>query len=268
MYEQKISLTSIHIYPVKSCQGIKLEKTVIGSRGPAWDRRWMIVDANGNFLSQRKHPKMALIKTKLEHKSLVLSIPEHKELRFSLEPNGFTLDVKVWKDFCSAIDLGEKAANLFSEFLGFECRLVFMPSESKRKINPKYALQPEDVISFADGYPFLLISEASLDDLNHHLEDPVPMDRFRTNLVVSGCNTFEEDTWKKIRIGEIFFEVVKPCSRCLITCVNHHSGEKGTEPLKTLAGFRKQKKVIMFGQYLIHTNQGTLSEGDTLKIIQ
>jgi len=268
MNEQKIFLTSIRIYPVKSCQGIKLEKTTIGSRGPAWDRHWMIVDTNGNFLSQRKHPKMALIKTKLEHESLVLSIPEHKDFRFSLEPNGSILKVKVWKDFCFAIDLGEKAANLFSEFLGLECRLVFMPSKTKRKINPKYALQSEDVISFADGYPFLLISEASLDNLNQRLEIPVSMDRFRPNLVVSGCNAFEEDTWKKIRIGEVFFDIVKPCSRCLITCVNQQSGKKGIEPLKTLAGFRKQKKGIMFGQYLIHTNQGTFSEGDHLKIIQ
>jgi uncharacterized protein YcbX len=147
-------------------------------------------------------------------------------------------------------------------------RLVFMPDASRRQVNQNYAPSPDDVVGFADGYPFLLISEASLKDLNQRLNAPVPMNRFRPNLVISGCLPYEEDTWKWIRIGEVRFKVAKPCARCIVTTVDQSTGEKGVEPFQTLAAYRKQEKGIMFGQNLIHTTQGVLSIGQTVEVLE
>lgn len=261
------TIVSLHFYPIKGCKGIDLQRAKVGPMGPEMDRRWMIVDSNGRFISQRQEPLMALIGAKVENKHLALQIPNWPELRIAILDKGSRREVSIWDDVCFAIDQGDEIAGLLSRFLGRECRLVFMPDSTHRPVNPKYA-GPESQVGFADRFSFLLISEASLQDLNRRLERPVPMNRFRPNLVISGCQPFEEDMWKRIRIGEIHFKIAKPCSRCTVTTVDQSTGQKGEEPLKTLAGYRKQEKGIMFGQNLVHGNQGVLSIGDALEILE
>jgi uncharacterized protein YcbX len=161
--------------------------------------------------------------------------------------------------------LGEEVSQWFSEFLELSCQLVYMPDNSYRPVNSRYASHNQQV-SFADGFPFLLISEASLQDLNERLDQPIPMNRFRPNLVVSGCEAFAEDSWRSIRIGSIPFHVVKPCERCLITTVDQAQGIRGKEPLQTLAQYRLSNGKILFGQNLIPAELGTLQVGDSVEI--
>jgi hypothetical protein len=175
--------------------------------------------------------------------------------------------VQVWRDVCDAVPLGEEVNRWFSDFLELSCQLVYMDESTFRPVNPSYATNNEQV-SFADGFPFLLISEASLQDLNQRLDEPVPMNRFRPNLVVSGCEAFAEDDWREIHIGSISFRVVKPCSRCSITTVEQTTGIRGKEPLLTLAQYRRRSGEIFFGQNLISGELGTLQIGDVVKIEQ
>jgi len=263
----KKSLVSLHYYPIKGCKVIDCRRMKVNPMGPEMDRRWMIVDEKGRFISQRQEPKMALIGTAIDQKGLTLRIPGEGEHRIAIFNEGPRKEVAIWDDVCLGIDQGDEIAERLSRFLGRECRLVFMPDSTHRPINPKYA-GPEAQVGFADRFSFLLISEASLEDLNSRLDRPVPMNRFRPNLVVSGCRPFEEDGWKRIRIGQIHFSIAKPCSRCTVTTVDQSTAEKGDEPLKTLATYRKQEKGIMFGQNLVHLDQGFLSVGDSVEIIE
>jgi len=263
----KKNLVSLHFYPIKGCKGIARDSLSVNPMGPEMDRRWMIVDPNGRFISQRQEPRMALIGTHLEKKHLSIGIPSETEYRIAISNEGLRSEVSIWDDVCLGIDQGDEIAGRLSRFLNRECRLIFMPDDTKRPVNPKYA-GPESQVGFADRFSFLLISEASLQDLNSRLEHSVPMNRFRPNLVISGCGPYEEDTWKRIRIGNIFFKIAKPCSRCTVTTVDQSTGQRGEEPLRTLASYRKQEKGIMFGQNLVHQNQGVLSLGDTLEVLE
>jgi uncharacterized protein len=260
-------LTSLTIYPVKGCKGIELDKVSVGPKGPGLDRRFVIADSEGRFLSQRQLPHMALIETRLEKEEIVLRFPDQKEIRFAIPTSGSEKEVTVWKDTCRAIDVGDEAAQILTAYLEKECRLYFMPDKTLRQVDLSYA-KPNDIVGFADAYPFLLISEASLEDLNQRLEKPVLMNRFRPNLVVSGCKPFEEDTWKWIRIGKIPFKVAKPCSRCTVITIDQSTGEKEQEPFKTLSGYRMHNKKVMFGQNLIHSAQGELFLGDRLEVLE
>jgi uncharacterized protein YcbX len=261
-------ISVIYQHPVKGCKGIALDSVNVGPKGPGFDRRWMIVDSTGRFLSQRQLPKMALIETRMEGSHLFVGIPGGRELQIPVSSSSQTREVTVWDDTCLAKDQGDAIAEALSRFLEKECRLVFMPDSTIRQVNQKYALGPENIFGFADGYPFLLISEASLKDLNSRLEKPVPMDRFRPNLVISGCEPYEEDTWKWIRIGDIRFNGAKLCSRCMAINVDQSKGEKTTEPFQTLASFRKQDTKINFGLNMIHTAQGALSVGQEIEILE
>lgn len=260
-------LSALNIYPIKSCKGIALNSVTIGKKGPGLDRRWVIVDANGRFMSQRQFHQLALVETQLEGNSLVIQIPNEKPCRCPIAEKGQMREVTVWNDTCLAVDQGDEAAEKLSRFLQTDCRLVYMPDTTFRQVNQKYAPSENDDVGFADGYPFLLISEASLDDINSRLTSPVPMNRFRPNLVIRGCKSFEEDSWSEIRIGEIHFKIAKPCSRCIVTTIDQNTGIKGTEPLQMLATYRKQEKGIMFGQNIIHKNLGTLTVGAPVEII-
>lgn len=262
-------LSGLFVYPVKSCKGIALQQVQVDSMGPSWDRRWMIVDMNGRFITQRKYPKLALIDTKVTKEHLQLTIPHVPPFYLPLKNGGGEeLRVEVWNDFCRAIDQGDAVNKALSQYLEVECRLVFLPEDSIRPVDPKYARKESDHVSFADGFPFLVISEASLQDLNSRLETAVPMNRFRPNLVVSGCEPYEEDTWKAIKIGDLHFDLVKPCARCVVTTVDQSTGVKGLEPLQTLATYRKREKGIMFGQNAIHSNQGMLKVGDQIEVLK
>lgn len=261
------TISALHIYPVKSCKGLSLNEMTIEAKGPQGDRRRMVVDAEGRFLTQRKFPKMALIEAHVDSKGLQLLLPGSDPIHIPLLTQGRMIEVEVWKDRVQAVDQGDAIGQALSAFLETECRLVYIDDRTIRKVDPRYATHEMDQVSFADGFPFLLISEASLADLNSRLKDPVPMERFRPNLVVTGCEPYAEDRWKKIRIGNITFSIVKPCSRCVITTVDQDSGIKGIEPLQTLATYRKAEKGIMFGQNAIHHHSGVLRLGDPVEVV-
>ena len=261
-----ITLSGLTTYPIKSAAGKSLKQSQVTSRGLQHDRRWMVCDRNGKFLTQRKFPKMALIQVAVSE-TLRLSIAGAVDTSLELPAVPATAQsvaVDVWGDQCTAWSMGEQTAQWLSNFLGIDAQLVYMPESTHRPADHGRFETPN---SFADAYPFLLISEASLADLNDRLEQPVPMNRFRPNLVVKGCEPFAEDTWKQIQIGDIVFDVAKSCSRCSIPGVEQSTGEQGKEPLKTLATYRRWEHAIWFGQNLIAHSEGTLHVGDAVKIL-
>ncbi len=263
-----ISLSEITIYPVKSCGGIPLDSARLEPRGLQHDRRWMLVDADGMFMTQRDHPRMTLVQVAVKHDALELKAPGMEALFLPLESQSKELvSVTVWDDDVEAQVAGEEPSLWFSEYLGVACRLVVMSGLSLRPVDRNYAVH-DDVVSFADAFPLLLISDASLADLNSRLDSPIPMKRFRPNLVVTGCEAYEEDTWEQIMIGETLMHVVKPCARCTITTVDTMTAEKSSEPLRTLAAYRAIDNKVMFGQNLIHEGTGTLKLGDTVHILK
>lgn len=269
-----MNLTEINIYPIKSLGGVALKSAVVENRGLQFDRRWMLIDVNNKFLTQREFPKMATVGVEILRDGLgVSSEGKSLEIPFEIETEE-TKVVKVWSSRCRAKVYEKSINHWFSDVLQTDCRLVLMPEETTRKVNYFYAIHKDDAVSFADGYPVLLIGEESLNDLNSRLETRVPMNRFRPNLVFTGGDAFAEDGWKQIKIGASVFHVVKPCGRCVMTTIDQTKGEKqGTEPLKTLASYRipkrSVKKKILFGQNLIAENIGeSLSVGDEIKIIE
>lgn len=269
-----MQLSEINIYPVKSLAGISLAESKIERRGLEFDRRWLLVDENNKFLTQREFPKMATVKTEILDDGLRVSNGKNI-LTIPSEPlAGETKTVKIWSNRCKA-KLYEDAINeWFSDVLETNCRLAVMPEETRRKVNYFYAVEKDDHVSFADAYPFMLIGENSLADLNSRLDEDLPMNRFRPNLVVAGSEGFAEDAWKKIKIGETVFHVVKPCARCVMTTIDQERGEKdGKEPLKTLAAFRipkrSVKRKILFGQNLIAEKAGAiLRVGDPVEVLE
>lgn len=248
-----------------------MNSSVIENRGLQYDRRWLLVDEKGQFLTQREYPQMALFRADIEDNGLNFSF-EGNKLNIPFQANSEKIEtVKIWSSSIKARYYSEKVNEWFSENLQTKCNLVSMPEESKRIVNPIYAVRKfEDTVSFADGYPFLLIGENSLADLNDKLENGLPMNRFRPNFVVSGAEAFAEDSWKKIKIGATVFHVVKSCDRCSMTTINQETGEKdGAEPLKTLASYRKKNGKVLFGRYLIAENVGEkVKVGDKVEILE
>jgi uncharacterized protein YcbX len=260
-------LSQIIIYPIKSAAGITLPKATVTKRGLAFDRHWMVVEDNGKFLTQREHPKMALIKPSLDEDRLVVRATGMPVLEIPFEARGQqSLTVQVWNDTCEATTISDTVDEWFCDFFERLCHLVFMPPSTERRVDPHYSWE-SDRISFADGFPFLLISEASLADLNKKLSTPLPMNRFRPNLVVSGTKPYAEDSWKEISIGTMHFRVVKPCARCSITTVDQEKGVHGQEPLRTLATYRRKGAKVMFGQNVIHNSVGQLEVGSEVHLI-
>lgn len=263
-----IVLSELYFYPVKSLRGIKLERAPVDRRGIRFDRHWMLVDPEGRFLTQRQNPRMALVGTQLIPDGLRLTAPGMEDLEISCrEGRGEPLEVQVWADRCQARSSGDPAADWLSRFLGQPCRLVYLPAASTRAVDPDFAMA-DDQVGFSDGFPFLLISEASLEDLNRRLEQPLPMKRFRPNLVVRGCEPYAEDRWRRIRIGGVEFRVVKPCSRCAIPTIDTETAEKGPEPLRTLSQYRRQGGKVCFGQNLIHQGEGVLERDMTVEVLE
>jgi uncharacterized protein YcbX len=267
-----ISLTALNVYPVKGLKGIALTEARTTDRGLEHDRRWMVVDSNGLFLSQREHPKMATVWTEVADGILTLSAPDVSSVDVPLDaPNSTTMKVQVWDSICDAMPVSAAADAWLSDYLGFACRLVHMPDSSQRFSNPRYAGE-ERKVGFADGYAYLLIGEASLADLNAKLlaksHTALPMNRFRPNLVVSGSEPFAEDGWGEIRIGEAVFRGVKPCGRCQVTTTDQATGEvKGPEPLATLASYRESAEFgVMFGMNLVTVKPGVIRVGDLLRL--
>ena len=267
-------LSELYVYPIKSAAGIALNEAQMTSRGLRYDRRWMVVDQQGKFMSQRRFPKMALISVAIEER-LKIRAPEMGELSVPLvsEADGF-VEVEVWGDACKAIALPE-ARSWFSRFLDTDCQLVYMPDSATRPTEHG-KLGADNLVSFADAYPYLLISEASLNELNRRLaekgEEAVTMKRFRPNLVVSGVKSaHDEDQWHRVQIGETVFDLPKLCARCSIPNVNPETGAPGKEPTKTLSTYRAWDRGIWFGQNGVVglTRDGqTLRVGDAVEVLE
>jgi len=259
-------LSGIYIYPVKSLAGIRVDRWQVAPTGLRYDRQWMLVDEGGLFLSQRKLPRMALIKTALSGSELLLSAPGMEPLGLSLLPaEGEWMDVIVWHDHCRARAVSNAADLWFSRFLGQKCRLVYLPDQSIRPVDPNYG-SSTDHTAFSDGFPFLLISENSLAVLNQEMGLHLAMERFRPNLVISGCAGYEEDSWREIRIGAIDFRLPKPCARCAVPTIDPATAETGKEPLITLNRTRKWQNKVYFGQNALHDGCGELAVGDKVQI--
>jgi uncharacterized protein YcbX len=261
-------LSGLYVYPIKSAGGIPLGAWDVDGRGLRYDRRWMLVDEAGRFMSQRGFPRMALIGVRIESDHLAIDAPDMPSLEVPLRPPEAGLRLaRVWDDLVEVSTVGDDADRWFGEFLDVRCKLVYLPDESMRPVDPPYG-STEVQVGLADGFPFLLVSEASLADLNARLEHPLPINRFRPNLVVRGCEPFAEDGWRLIRIGKITLSLVKPCARCTITTVDQRTATTGKEPLRTLAKFRRAGNKVLFGQNLIHDETGTLRVGNPVEVFQ
>jgi uncharacterized protein YcbX len=261
-----ITLSAIYIYPVKSLAGIRVSSWPVVATGFKYDRKWMLVDNEKQFLSQRRLPRMALIKTALIENGLICSAPAMEDLSLSLEVSaGTIIHSTIWHDQVGAISVSEEADNWFSRFLGVECNLVYQPDTATRPVNPDFA-NPEDQTALSDGFPFLLVSENSLVALNKAMQLTLGISRFRPNLVVSGCAAYAEDTWREINIGTIGFRLPKPCSRCSVPTIDPETAETGKEPLTTLNRLRKWQNKVYFGQNALHNESGVLSIGDNVQI--
>jgi uncharacterized protein len=265
------TLTEIHIYPVKSLGGISLEVAKVEARGLALDRQWLLINSENMFLTQREIPPMALIKVRLEEDSLVFFHQDYpnESFKMSIQEHGKEdIRVGIWNDDCWANIVSAEANEWFSDALGMDCRLVKMADHEQRLVDTHYASNQE-VVSFADGYPYLIIGQSSLDDLNSRLPNAVAMKRFRPNFVFAGGIPYEEDSWKKFSIGKVDFFGVKPCGRCILTTVNPDKGEiDSKEPLRTLTTYRNKNNKILFGQNLLPSNFGEIRVGDTIQVQQ
>lgn len=262
------TLSQLAIYPIKSTAQISLDKATMGPFGLDLDRRWMLIDNDGVMLTQRKHSRMCLIITSVADDKLTVNAPGMQALGINpVSPSSNTITTKVWEDSCNAYDCGEAAKKWFSDFLNTPARLVYFPDNEIRQVDMNYAHQG-DITAFSDGFPYLLISQASLDDLNSRLEQPVEMNRFRPNLVISGTEPFAEDNWKRIRIGDITFKLVKPCSRCVIPSIDPKTAKKSAEPVRTLANYRMRDNKIFFGQNVLAEANGELQLGMPVEIIE
>ncbi|MDF3821061.1 MOSC domain-containing protein [Leptospira sp. 96542] len=262
----ELTLTEIWIYPIKSLGGISLTKSKVFEKGLQYDRRWMLVDSDGKFMTQRNYPELALLKVAFEGEELVITHnKKHKSHRIPLRPEitEHLSKAIVWKDTVKIIEVNNFTNNWFSELLEISCKLVFFPESNERLVDPQYA-SSETNVSLADGFPFLIIGESSLNNLNQRLINPVPMNRFRPNFVFKGGEAFIEDSFKEFSIGNNRFLGVKPCSRCVLTTVNQDTADKGIEPLQTLALYRKINNKIYFGQNLLTIDQNEVSIGDVL----
>jgi uncharacterized protein len=272
-----LKLSEIYIYPIKPLGGIRIEKANITSRGLENDRRFMLVDANGRFLSQREYPQLAIFQTEIEGDFLKITNKNNGDslkilLQYSLIQTGYaprhhSLIVQIWDDTTTAIEVNQEASQWFTQALGIPTRLVYMHEESQRKTDAQYALTGEEITSFSDGYPILIVGQSSLNDLNNRLGNPVNINRFRPNFVFTNGEPFEEDAWHEFTVGDVRFFGVKPCARCIMTTINQETGEKsGKEPLLTLNKYRKAGNKILFGQNVLISQLGSVKIGDSIEV--
>jgi uncharacterized protein YcbX len=263
-----LKISELYIYPIKSLGGIKINSGQITDRGFKHDRRWMLVDKNNYFLSQRVNSKMALFDVSIAPNGLeVVNRATFDEILIPFEPQTEEfVNVTIWDDTCTGQVVGYEANKWFSKNLGMPCRLVYMPVDTERFANPKYT-PVDSLTSFADAYPFMMIGRASLDDLNMRLPHKLPVNRFRPNIVFTGGTPYQEDKMDSLTINNIVFRGVKLCARCNITTIDQEIASKAKEPLKTLATFRQRNNDVYFGQNLISEGIGVISVGDELTVL-
>ncbi len=263
MTASTLRVSELYVYPVKSLRGLRIARSPLTRQGFRYDRRWMLVDEDGTFLTQRQLPELCRIETALLSDGIRLSAPGQPDFLLPLaHEDGDEQPVRVWRHQGTAARHAPGSAWL-SAVLGRACSLVYMAERHERPVAPGLA-RPDDRVSFADGFPFLLIGQASLDDLNARLQSPLSMRRFRPNIVVTGGAPFAEDHWTELSIGSVGFRGVKRCERCVVTTLDPDSGEGGKEPLRTLSTYRRVDGKVWFGMNLIHDGLGTLSEGDAV----
>ena len=265
-----MQVSELHVYPIKSVRGIQVPRAPLDDRGFQFDRRWMLIDEENVFISQREAHRMALIDVTLSPTGLALAAPGMENAMLPTSTGGTALRCRIWEDEVDAVAIDRELDEWFSTFLERRCRIVFMPPQSRRIVDRDY-VKEDRLVGFADAFPLLLIGEGSLQLLNEKLvqqgESAVPMKRFRPNIVIAGSEPHAEDSWQSIRIGEVEIDVVKPCARCVITTVDVETGEAGKEPLRTLGTYRKQGAKVLFGQNAVHRGPGMLNVGDTVEVI-
>jgi uncharacterized protein YcbX len=261
------TVSHLHVYPVKSCRGVPLGTALLDRWGIQHDRNWMVVDAEGRFISQRTQPRLALIEPALGRERLILRAPDMTPLELPVTGRaGPERMVTVWDDTVRALDQGQTAGDWFSAYLGTPARLVRIGAGFERAVDEvKYP--PGAEVGFADAFPLLVLSDASLAELNARLPEPVPMNRFRPNVVLTGCAAFAEDAWKRIRIGEVTLQLATPCKRCTTTTVDQATGHTGKEPLATLASFRRYQDGVSFGRNAVHQGVGSIRVGDAVELL-
>ena len=256
-----VSIHSLHIYPIKSCQGINLEQAELVATGFRYDRHWMLVDSSGQFLTQREYPQLARISTRLSDQALIVESEHQQQLEVPLQADdSVRREVQVWRDQCNAAVVSQAASRWFSDYLDLDCALVYLPESEQRRVDPEYARSGQ-IVGFADGYPLLVLSRASIDLLNSKLEQKVDINRFRANIVVDGCEAHAEDDWSGISVNGIDIDLAKPCSRCAIPSFDQSSAERHPTILKTLAGYRRREGKVFFGQNGLHSTNGKIHVG-------
>jgi uncharacterized protein YcbX len=263
-------VTALNFYPIKSCGGIGRRSAEVRARGLDGDRRYMLVDAEGVFLTQRRHPRLALVRIAEDGGGYRVDGPGLEPLHLPREwPEGPTIEVRVWRDRVEATVLPDEIGGWFADVLGFPCRVVYLAEHQHRAV-PNDAAAFDDEVGFADAAPLLLTSDASLAELNGRLPAPVTMRRFRPNLVVDGDRPFVEDEWRLLRIGDVELEVAWPSTRCVLTTVDPETGvmDPGGEPLRTLRSFRRGSAGVLFGQNVIPRRLGTIRVGDEVEILE
>ncbi|MEL6345564.1 MAG: MOSC domain-containing protein [Myxococcota bacterium] len=260
----QITVTQLWRYPLKSAAGVPIQESAVLPRGLADDRRWMLVDDHRRFITSRTQHQLVTVSA--ARTSTGLRLDDTLDVPIPPE-DGPRVAVKIWSDTVEARLAHPGANQWISERLGVSARLVYMGDETRRPVDPNYA-GTDDVVSFADGFPLLLISQASLDELNGRLETPVTMQHFRPNVVVGGCPPFAEDDWTHVEIGAARFSLVKRCSRCVLTTIDPQTGQRdpGGEPIKTLSTYRRVKGKIMFGQNLLVAQGGMVRVGDVVRL--
>lgn len=264
----QIVVSELYIYPVKSLAGIALQEAALEHTGFQFDRRWMVVTPGGLFLTQRAHPQMALIKTCLSDQQLQLTKAGFDDCLVPFDTTKTRrLNVTVWDDTVEANHVSDQVDEWLSDAISESCHLVYFPDDVQRQVNHVDA-RTDDVTAFSDGFPLLLISQGSLDDLNSRLDEKIPMQRFRPNIVVTGCKPYEEDDWQSINIAGVTMRITKPCSRCAMTTVDPETGQyTGKEPLRTLSTYRRQGNKVMFGQNVLHDQPGRIRVGDHVTLV-
>jgi uncharacterized protein YcbX len=257
----ELNLTELFVYPLKGARGISLPNADVLPGGLRHDRRFMLVDVENQFITQRSHPALALVTTTLHPAALTLGVRSGESATVPLAPEGRRRSVTVWGDTVAAIEVDGPAGELISEHLGVKCSLVYVPEDAERPVESPYG-KPGDRVGFADAYPVLLATYASLLDLNQRLDVPVPMSRFRPNLVVQGGAAFDEERFGSAAVGAVTFRMPKRCARCSVTTVDQDTAAVGKEPLRTLASYRKEQNQVYFAQNLIPDGSGELRVGD------
>ncbi|MFC7986082.1 MOSC domain-containing protein [Streptomyces sp. NPDC057336] len=267
-------LQSIHVHPVKASRSLSLREVVVEPWGLAGDRRWMMVDDGGKVVTQRGRPRIALAAAEpLPGGGVRLSAPGREPLTVPVPRAGGTVPVQIFRDKVEAVPAEDEAVHAWcSEFLEADVRLVHLDDPATRRpVDPRYAL-PGETVTFADGFPLLLTTTASLEALNaliargeHAEEGPLPMDRFRPNVVVSGTEAWAEDGWSRVTVGDVDFRVAKPCGRCVVTTTDQGTAERGREPLHSLGQHRRLNGKLVFGQNLVPLGRGTIRVGDPVR---